>query len=134
MYSTETNLQMNTEFKKFGLMMGVALFVVGTLKVIQSPYPGIFYLIVASVFTVLSLFVPGLLRPAYGLWMKIGSVLGYINSKIIFTLVFLIVIIPLSFVLKLFKVKFLDLSFDKNMKSYATEYQKRDDSHFSKPY
>ena len=47
----------------------------------------------------------GILRPAlllylYIAWMKLGHILGWVNSRIILGLVFLIVLIPISIVMK----------------------------------
>ena len=42
------------------------------------------------------------LRYFYLIWMRLGFVLGWINSRIILGLVFLIVLVPISFMMKIF--------------------------------
>ena len=44
---------------------------------------------------------PRLLYYPYKFWMKLGVILGWVNSKIILGLVFIIVLLPISFVMRL---------------------------------
>tara|TARA_Y100001968_G_scaffold231300_1_gene214083 strand:+ start:1259 stop:1654 length:396 start_codon:yes stop_codon:yes gene_type:complete len=53
------------------------------------------------------LFILGILRPSllfypYKVWIKIGLTLGWINSKIILGLVFLLILLPISLIMKVF--------------------------------
>ena len=49
---------------------------------------------------ILGILRPGLLLYPYKAWMKLGHILGWVNSRIILGLVFLIVLIPISLVMK----------------------------------
>jgi len=51
---------------------------------------------------ILAIFMPRLLFYPYQLWMKFGYLLGWINSRIILGLIFFIILIPISFFMKLF--------------------------------
>ena len=51
----------------------------------------------------LALFSPIMLYYPYKIWMKIGSILGYINSRIILGAVFLFILQPIALIMKLFK-------------------------------
>ena len=44
---------------------------------------------------------PKLLYYPYKFWMKLGLILGWVNSRIILGLVFIIVLLPISFVMRL---------------------------------
>ena len=44
---------------------------------------------------------PCLLYYPYKFWMKLGVILGWVNSRIILGLVFIIVLLPISFVMRL---------------------------------
>ena len=44
---------------------------------------------------------PRLLYYPYQLWMKLGLLLGWINSRIILCLVYIIVLLPIAFVMRL---------------------------------
>ena len=51
---------------------------------------------------ILGILKPSLLSYPYEVWMKLGHALGWINSRIILGLVFLIVLQPIAFIMKLF--------------------------------
>ena len=50
---------------------------------------------------IIGLTSPRLLNYPYKFWMKLGITLGWVNSRIILGLVFIIVLLPISFVMRL---------------------------------
>ena len=67
---------------------------------------------------ILSYFNPKLLYFPYKLWMGLGDVLGWINSRIILVLVFFFVLLPIAIVMKLFGYDPL-----KTKKSFVSTYK-----------
>ena len=51
---------------------------------------------------IIGILKPSLLFYPYKAWMKLGHALGWINSKIILGLVFIIVVQPIAFIMNLF--------------------------------
>ena len=51
----------------------------------------------------LAIIYPEILRNPFKIWMKIGLILGWFNSKIVFGLVFILILIPISSIMKIFK-------------------------------
>ena len=51
---------------------------------------------------ILAILRPGILLFPYKSWMKLGLILGWLNSRIILMLVFLIVLIPIALIMRLF--------------------------------
>jgi len=51
-------------------------------------------------------------------WMKFGELLGLIFSPIILALIFYLVILPTSILMKIFKKDILELKFNTSKKSY----------------
>ena len=45
---------------------------------------------------------PALLRPVYRAWMRLGEVLAWVNTRIILTLIFFLVVTPIGLVMRLF--------------------------------
>ena len=68
--------------------------------------------IIAIVLAGLSLFVPKSLDPVYRVWMKIGLALGCVNSRIILSIVFFIILTPMALIMKLLKRDTMARSFD----------------------
>ena len=46
---------------------------------------------------------PRLLNYPYKLWMKLGLILGWVNSRIILGLVYMIVLLPIAFVMRIIR-------------------------------
>ena len=51
---------------------------------------------------IIGLTSPRLLYYPYKFWIKLGIILGWINSRIILGLVFMIVLLPISFIMRIF--------------------------------
>ena len=51
---------------------------------------------------ILGILRPGLLLYPYKAWMKLGHILGWVNSRIILGLVFLIVLQPIALIMRIF--------------------------------
>ena len=51
-------------------------------------------------FSGLAIFKPTLLYYPYKIWMKFGKILGWINSRIILGVIFVLVVIPTSLIMK----------------------------------
>ena len=67
---------------------------------------------------ILAIARPGLLHYPYIAWMKLGYILGWINSRIILGLVFLVVLQPIALVMRSFGYDPLRLKFNNFVKSY----------------
>ena len=83
------------ELRQFGLVFasGIALiFGLFLPWLFEHPWP-LWPWIVAGVFTVTALLLPQALRPVFWLWMKFGHVLGWINTRIILGITFLLLFI-----------------------------------------
>jgi len=46
-------------------------------------------------------FVPTLLRPVFKLWMKLAHAVGWFNTQVLLTIVFILIFIPIGFIMKL---------------------------------
>src|SRR5438105_4241668 len=56
----------------------------------------------AVLFAIAALVAPRALRGIYRLWMRIGEALAWINTRIILTLIFFLVVTPTGLVMRLF--------------------------------
>ncbi len=79
--------------------------------------------IAAAAFAGTGLILPVALKPFYILWMKIGHVLGWINTRIILGLVFFILFAPLALLFRLFGHD----PMKRKLESAATSYRQPSD-------
>lgn len=114
------------QLRQFGLMVGIILILIGSYWMF---YRDIFetarvVLLVIGGFLFLSgLIAPTKLKPTYAVWMKLAHVLAYVNTRIIISLIFFLVISPIGLVMRLFRGDILHEKFQPNTSSYWTETQ-----------
>lgn len=108
------------ELRDYGLIMGAGI------AVLFSLYPWLvlkkefsirpWYLVAA--FWALSIVYPKILGPLYVVWMKLGNILGKINSTILLTVCFWVLFVPIAFVFRIMKRDRLHRSVSDNQKSF----------------
>ncbi len=64
---------------------------------------------------ILGLLKPNLLYYPYKAWMALGNILGWINSRIILALVFILVLIPIAFIMKILRYDPLKQNYKNNI-------------------
>ena len=72
---------------------------------------------------ILGILKPNYLIHAYKTWMKIGDILGWVNSRIILGLVYLLVLIPISLIMRAFGYDPLQIK-NKKQKTYKKDKRK----------
>ena len=93
------------ELRKFGFVFGfgLPLFIGFLIPALGGHTFKPWTILIAIPTLLISTFKPSLLSIPYNIWMKIGYILGWINSRIILGLIFILVLIPISSIMKLFK-------------------------------
>lgn len=95
MSSIEKN---HRSLRDFGLVIGIALVLFSSLPpVLRGANPSTAGISLGLGIGVLGFAFPSSLRIPYAVWMRVGSVLGYINTRILLALLFYGVVTPLAF-------------------------------------
>tara|TARA_A100001035_G_C27764628_1_gene493002 strand:- start:1010 stop:1402 length:393 start_codon:yes stop_codon:yes gene_type:complete len=92
------------ELREFGILIGILIpFLIGWIfpKITGHGF-NVWTAYVGITFFTFGLIKPTLLYYPYKYWIKIGNTLGWINSYIILGIVYIIVLIPISIILKVF--------------------------------
>ena len=89
--------------REFGFLIGIAFpFLIGwALPFIGGHSFRIWTLWLGMISLILAVSKPILLLYPYRTWMKLGDILGWVNSRIILGLVFLIVLQPIAFIMRI---------------------------------
>lgn len=105
--------------RSFGIILGGILLVFGIRLFFKSDSRNWIYLVIAgSAFGIMGLIFPAVLKPIYKIWMRITYIIGWLNGKILFTLVFYIIFVPIGVFIKLIGKDMLGLRMDKGKASY----------------
>jgi len=107
-----------SDFRKFGITVGVFLMVVAGFLFWRDK--GSFEIILISGFLlcVLGIAIPAVLKPFYWAWMILATILGWIMTRVILSLLFYVVITPIGVFARLFGNQFLELKWDRSKDSY----------------
>ncbi|MEI8350388.1 MAG: SxtJ family membrane protein [Candidatus Omnitrophota bacterium] len=107
------------KIREFGFVLALILCVIGTVNFFKGHDKISGWLFIFSTVSfVLSFFSPRVILPIYIVFTKIGHVLGWINTRIILSIIFYLVITPFGLVMKLFKKDPLEKSICKTKDSY----------------
>src|ERR1700712_953700 len=99
--------------RKFGYTVGIAFLVLAALRALIKHKYGFVLPGIGVVLIILALLIPLWLNPLRIVWDKIGHVLGIINTYILLTLFYFVILTPLSLIMRLFGKDILKLKRNK---------------------
>lgn len=125
-----------TELRKFGFILAGGL--IGIFGLL-FPWLGERSLpwwpfIAGGVFALAGLVMPAALGPVYRVWMKIGHVLGWINTRIILGVVFFLIFLPVSLIFRVIGKDPMARKLDDETTSYRVESHQPQTDHLEKPF
>ncbi len=116
------NLSINKrkELRNFGLVFGSAIaLIVGLALPLLWKFPlSPWVWGIGAAFMLIGLAMPRLLGPFHWLWMRFAEFIGAINSKIILTVCFYLIIFPFGLVMRIFRDDPMARRFPKQAESY----------------
>jgi hypothetical protein len=124
------------ELRKFGFVFATGLVLIFGLFfpwVLEKPSP-YWPWIVAAVFAGSALILPQILKPVFIAWMKIGHVLGWINTRIILGVVFFIIFAPVALLMRLFGNDPMHRRLDAAAVSYRINSEKLPRERMERPF
>jgi len=123
------------ELRNFGLVLG-ALFagLFGVLPLLRHHTPAQWPWVLAAVLWLPALIWPRSLTLLHRGWMRLGHALGWFNTRVILTLIFMIVITPFSFVMWVFGRDRMKRGFDPKVETYRVPSQPRQPQGMEKPF
>jgi hypothetical protein len=108
----------NRDLRKFGLLMGGALLIIGCVLIWRERWTGPYVIILSAFFLCAGLLFPRVLAPIERIWMAFARVLGAVMTFAILSLTFFLIITPMGFILRLFGKDLLQRKFDSRKQSY----------------
>lgn len=116
--------------------MGIMCGVVSLAMSFKHSPAATWILVVACIFGATAFMLPSVLKPLYISWMKLTSLLGWINTRLILILVFYLVFAPIGLLLRLFRIDILELKPDTQKRSYwkRKEQASFDPVRYGKPF
>ena len=124
------------ELKKFGIIFSILLVCIFGFFVpwlFNKSIPLLPFLI-ATLITIVAFTKSALIWFLYKPWMIFGAIMGFLNTKIILSIAFFLVIWPTTMIVKLLRKDFLNLSNDQNSSSYWKTVDKEESTNLKDIY
>ena len=123
------------DLRSFGLILAAGFLVIALIPVVfRHAGPGRVALTLSAVFAVTGVLFPGVLRYVHRIWIPLGNILGWINSKILLGLLFYTVVTPLRFLMRLAGNDPMTRKFDQRVETYRVLRKPRPASHMTHPF
>jgi hypothetical protein len=90
--------------------------------------------LLAALLGAISLTFPLRLRPFYHWWMKLAHVLGWINTRILLSLVFFLILLPVALILRLLGKDPMCRKLNPAQTSYRVESKTPPENHMERPF
>lgn len=107
-----------SELRKFGITMGIFLGLLGGLSWWRANDYYSYLFILSIAFLLFGLAMPMLLKPIHKIWMTLAILMGWLMTRIILSVLFYLVVTPVSLLTRLFGKDFLGLRFNNDADSY----------------
>ena len=115
----------SASIKSFGILFFFVFLIVGLWPLLNDNEIRIWSIVLSVIFLLLGLTKSKILIPLNNYWIKLGEILGKIVAPIIMLIVFLGVVTPMAFLVKLLGKDLLNLKFNKKINSYWLNRQKK---------
>lgn len=123
------------ELRTFGLLLG-ALFAAffGVWPLLRHRASPLWPWIIAGVLWLFALIWPAALSYLHRGWTRLGLALGWVNTRVILTLLFAITIVPVGLVMRLFGRDRMARKLDPKSASYRVPSRQRADKDMERPF
>jgi hypothetical protein len=124
------------ELREFGLVTGslfAGLFG-AVLPLVKHHRPPIWPWVACAVLVIPALAWPPALRPLHFAWQWLGRLLGWINQRIILTLLFYVVVVPTGLVMRLLGRDPMRRRIDPGAQTYRVPSRKQPERAMEKPF
>ena len=106
------------QLRSFGITLGIAILVIAGVLYWRSA-PGVIPVSsIGVLFLIAGLVAPSVLRRLYKPWMALAVLMGFVMTRILLTLIFVLLFIPTGLLMRLFGRDPLRRKLDPDAKSY----------------
>ena len=107
-----------SDLRNFGIIVGIILLVISGFLFWKEKESFQILLFFGITLFILGIAIPFILKPIYWVWMIFATILGWIMTRVILSLLFYVVFTSIGLTLRFFGKQFLELRLDKSKESY----------------
>lgn len=91
----------NRDYRKFGLFLAALFLLIGLVPLWRHDPPRWWAVAVAGVLILAALAFPVAIRPLFKLSLKVGGVIGWVNTRILLSAIFYLIFTPVGLVMRM---------------------------------
>ena len=110
--------------RSFGILFFVVFLILSLWPLKNGNNLNLYFLITSGIFLILGAINSKLLTPLNKTWIKFGEILGLIIAPIVMSLVYFVILTPVSLIVRLFGKDLLGLKFKKENETYWIKRKK----------
>ena len=110
--------------RSFGILFFVVFLIISLWPLKNGNNLNFYFLTASIIFLILGVLNSKLLSPLNKTWIKFGEILGLIISPIVMSLVYFVILTPVSLIVRLFGKDLLGLKFIKENETYWIKRKK----------
>lgn len=124
------------ELRDFGLLLGaiVAGLFGLVLPFLKHHHYALWPWIVLVVLSAPALLWPTALRPLHFVWIRFGHVLGWVNQRIVLTILFYVVLMPTGFIMRMLGRDPMARRFDRQQPTYRVTSRRASARSMERPF
>tara|TARA_B100001964_G_scaffold57545_1_gene65149 strand:+ start:139 stop:552 length:414 start_codon:yes stop_codon:yes gene_type:complete len=107
-----------SDLRKFGITIGLILMIVSGFLFWKEKESFQILLTAGAILLILGVTIPAILKYIYWVWMIFATIIGWIMTRVILSLMFYAIITPIGFILRLFGKQFIELNWNKTDSTY----------------
>ena len=107
-----------SDLRKFGITIGLIILIISGFLFWNEIDLYKTLVILAVSFIVFGFSFPLILKPIYLAWMTFATILGWIMTRLILSILFFIIVTPIGLISRILKKRFLEVKFDPIKDSY----------------
>ena len=110
--------------RSFGILFFIVFLILSLWPLKNGNNLNFYFLITSGIFLILGAINSKLLTPLNKTWIKFGEILGLIIAPIVMSLVYFVILTPVSLIVRLFGKDLLGLKFIKENETYWIKRKK----------
>ena len=110
--------------RSFGILFFIVFLILSLWPLKNGNNFNLYFLITSGIFLILGSINSKLLTPLNKTWIKFGEILGLIIAPIVMSLVYFVILTPVSLIVRLFGKDLLGLKFIKENETYWIKRKK----------
>ena len=107
-----------SDLRKFGITIGIILVMIAGFFFWKEKESFQIFLTVGAVLCIFGVVIPVILKPIYWIWMIFATILGWIMTRIILSILFYVILTPIGLIPRLFGKQFLELKWNRTNRTY----------------